>query len=323
MVVYLLTSIFAPISGNIYTLLILRLLQGLTMAFMSVSMRAVFSDLFTGKEFYKMVNYMTLCWAIGPIIAPAIGGYLQHYFGWQASFYFLTIYALVTLVVIVGLLPETLRERKAFYPQKIINDFRIIMSHRDYVGGVMVLGTLWSVVILFSIVGPFLIQNILHYSSVKFGQMALLMGLAWFLGNITNRMIINIDFSRKVRFCLSAMFINAVIMLAISLYQSINLPDLLLQTFIMIYLGGIIFPNYFARNIAWFPNNAAAANSLSGGFMTIIAGVSSGIGSLLKSNSQVPLTMAYVVIMVICICVYVLTAEKKLNLKSTSAALHP
>lgn len=311
MIIYIIVSFLIPFSGNIYELLALRLLQGLSVAFLSVPMRAVISDLFTGKEFLKMMNYMTLCWAIGPIIAPAIGGYLQHFFGWQSSFYFLTLYAILALVLGILFLPETIRQQKPFQAGKILTDFREIMTHWDYVGGVVCLGVLWSVVILFSIVGPFLIQNVLHYSAIEFGHMALLMGAAWFFGNITSRMMINVDFEKKIRFCLWAMLLNALIMLGIALAQGINLPDLLIQTFILIYLGGIVFPNYFARNVAWFPHNAAAANALTGAFMTIIASSTSAVGALLKSDSQVPLTIAFIVVILICIAVYHLTAGRK------------
>lgn len=311
LVMYILISFLIPLSGNIYQLLGLRLLQGIAVAFLSVPMRAVISDLFEGKEFYKMMNYMTLCWAIGPIIAPAIGGYLQHFFNWRAPFYFLAIYGVMALILGIFFLPETLREQKPFWFRKIIKDFGTIMTHWDYVGGVVCLGVLWSVVIMFSIVGPFLIQDVLHYSAVEFGHLALLMGLAWFLGNITSRMMINISFERKIRFCLWGMLLDAIIMLTIALWQTINLTDLIIQTFILIYLGGIVFPNYFARNVSWFPQNAATANALTGAFMTIIASSSSAVASTLRSDSQVPLTIAYIVIIVICIAVYYLTKRKK------------
>lgn len=185
------------------------------------------------------------------------------------------------------------------------------MAHRDYVGGVICLGILWSIGILFSIIGPFLIQNILHFSAIEFGHMALLMGLGWFLGNITSRLLLNVNFQKKVRFCLWVMFVNAMIMVIMTLWRGVNLPDLLIQTFILTYLGGTVFPNYFARNVSWFPKNAATANAISGGFMTIIASASSAIGALLKSSSQLPLTIAYLTVITICILVFHLTVRKQ------------
>ncbi len=310
MLIFILSSFLIPFSNDIYQLLALRILQGMAIAFVSVPMRAVLSDLFTGKEFYKMMNYMTLCWAIGPIIAPAIGGYLQHFFGWQSSFYFLFSYALIAFILVILLLPETIKEKKPLHFRQIFQDFCTIMSHPDYIGGIVCLGVLWSLVILFSIVAPFLIQDILHYSAIEFGHMALLMGLAWFLGNVTSRLLINVHFHIKVNFCLWVMLLNALLMVAFAIWQNINLTDLLVQTFILIYLGGIVFPNYFARNVFWFPKNAATANALSGAFMTLFAAISSAVGTLLKSNSQLPLTIAFILVIIICIVVYSLTSKR-------------
>lgn len=310
MLIFIFASLLIPISVNVYQLLTLRIIQGLAIAFVSVPMRAVLSDLFSGKEFYKMMNYMTLCWAIGPIIAPAIGGYLQHYFGWQASFYFLFIYALIAFVLVICLLPETLKEKRILNFRQIRSDFLMIMSHLDYIAGIVCLGVLWSLVILFSIVAPFIIQDILHYSAIEFGHMALLMGLAWFLGNLTSRLLININFHIKVNLCLWLMLINSIILVLFSLWHTINLTDLLIQTFILIYLGGVVFPNYFARNISWFPHNAATANALSGAFMTMFASLSSSAGTLLKSNTQLPLTIAYAVLILFCLTVYLSISKR-------------
>ncbi len=310
MVIYLLTSLLIPLSGNIYLLLTLRISQGLAMAFVSVPMRAVLSDLFVGKEFYKMMNYMTLCWSIGPIIAPAIGGYLQHYFGWQAPFYFLFGYALIAFILVLLILPETLPEKRSLNLNQIKQTFVMMMTHLDYVAGIVCLGVLWSLAILFSIVAPFLVQNVLHYSAIEFGHMALLMGLAWFLGNLTNRLLININFHVKVKFCLWLMLINTVIMVLFAFWHAINLPNLLTQTFILIYFGGLVFPNFFARNISWFPKNAATANALSGAFMTMFASLSSSAGALLKSNTQLPLAGVYLLLVVICLTVYMLISRK-------------
>ncbi len=308
--IYILVTLLIPFSPNIYYLLLFRFIQGATVACLSVPMRAVLSDLYRGKDFYKMMNYMTLCWAIGPIIAPAIGGYLQEYFNWHAPFYFLAIYAIIVWFLNLFLLPETIAEKKIFSLKQMWFDAKTIMSHLDYIGGIICLGILWSIVILFSIVAPFLIQNVLHYSAIEFGHMALLMGLAWFLGNITSRFLINVNFKTKAQFCLWTMLVNGIIMSILAFFQPINLIGLLIQTFILIYLGGIVFPNYFARNVSWFPKNAATANALTGGFMTVISAASSGIGSLLKSNSQFPLTIAYLILIVISIAVYYLTSHK-------------
>ncbi len=77
-------------------------------------MRSVIPDLFEGRELYKWMNYMVMAWSMGPIIAPAIGGYLQHYFGWKSNFYFLATYTILTGLLVYFYLPETSKHRHSF-----------------------------------------------------------------------------------------------------------------------------------------------------------------------------------------------------------------
>ena len=47
---------------------------------------------------------------VGPAIGPLIGGLLSQFLGWRAIFWFLTIFAGVTLVVFIFIFPETCRK---------------------------------------------------------------------------------------------------------------------------------------------------------------------------------------------------------------------
>ena len=78
---YLIVSILIITSKSIDMVIYLRIIQGVCMGFSAVSARSVFPDLFSGEEYYKKASYITIAFAIGPIIAPSIGGYLQHFFG--------------------------------------------------------------------------------------------------------------------------------------------------------------------------------------------------------------------------------------------------
>src|SRR3990167_3375173 len=120
MLIYISATLFIPFVKNIEQLLFLRFVQGIVIAVIVVPMRSVISDLFEGPAYYKMANYMTMAWSIGPIIAPAIGGYLQHYFGWQANFYFLGVYSIISFILIALYLPDTSAYHHPFHLRKIL-----------------------------------------------------------------------------------------------------------------------------------------------------------------------------------------------------------
>lgn len=301
-------SFLIPYSETIYQLQGLRFLQGVTVAYINVPIRAVISDLFKGDEFYKEMNYVTIAWSLGPIVAPALGGYFQHYMGWQASFYFLAAYGGLIFILSAVILPETIAKRRHFSAKQLLANYWLILTNRDYFLGITVMGLLYAMLILFGVVCPFLIQNVLGYSPIDFGHMALLIGLAWFMGNLTNRVLYRVNMASKVRFAMMAMTITSFVMLLIALKETIWIYDIIAPLVIIFYFGGIIYPNHFAHCIALFRELAASAGALLGTVVVFLAGVGSVLGVFLKSHTQIPLTLTYFVICILClICSYSMT----------------
>lgn len=306
MIIFIISTLLVIFSPGIYSFMALRFIQGLAIAMTVVPMRAVISDLFEGREFYKMINYMTMAWSIGPIIAPAIGGYLQYYFGWQSNFYFLIIYSVIIFILSLLYLPETSKHYQPFHARKIILRYRQILSHHQFISGILTNGVLYSLIILFSIVGPFLIQTVMGYSAVQFGHIALLMGLAWFLGTMTNRFLLDVELTTKATVCFWSMLAIALTMLIIVSTMPMTIYNVVIPVFVLLWVGGTAFPNYYARAVALFPEATASANSLAGGSIFFIAGVSSGFSTLLKSTSEVPLVLGYIFLISLCLIIHYL-----------------
>lgn len=304
MIIFLIATFSIPFSVNIYQMLLFRFIQGVSIAVVVGPMRAVIADLFSGREFVKMANYMTMVWSIGPIVAPAIGGYLQHIFGWQASFFFLGIYSTIGFILIWVFLPETSPVQHPFHLSSILKRYRVIILHPLFLMGTLLNGSLYTIIILFAAVGPFLIQNVLHFSALQFGYISLLTGLAWFLGTMTNRFLIDVPFPIKAKWCLWAMLSIALISLNIMIFFSMTIYIILLPILGILWIGGIIFPNNFAKVIALFPNSAGSASSLFASFVFLIPALNSGLGTYLKSSTALPLMCAYVGIIIICLVVF-------------------
>ncbi len=306
MFLFIVATFAIPFVQTINQLLLLRLLQGILAAMVAVPMRAVIADLFAGPHYHKMASYMTMTWSIGPIIAPAIGGYLQHYFGWQANFYFLGIYCLISLIAIIFYLPETSPHQHPFHVIQILKRYKEMLFHKTFLMGLMTNGILYSIIILFSIVGPFLIQTVLHYSAVEFGRVALLTGLAWFMGTMINRFIINVPLKKKAQACFSIMLLVAIISLFLNFMLPMNIYLIVTPTLLILLVGGILFPNYFSQGISLFPKTTGSANALFGAFVFFIPSISSSLGTFLKSNTALPLMVTYSGLIAVCLIIYYL-----------------
>jgi len=64
----------------------------------------------------------------------------------------------------------------------------------------IMMGFIYSLLVLFNVVSPFLIQIILHFSVVSFGYVALLMGGMWFFGSLLNKLLINTSRNKKIKY---------------------------------------------------------------------------------------------------------------------------
>jgi Bcr/CflA subfamily drug resistance transporter len=301
--IFLISTLIIPHAQTISQLLVLRFIQGSAAAGTIVPMRSIIPDLFEGRELYKWMNYMTMAWSIGPVIAPAIGGYLQHYFGWKSNFYFLALYIFMTGLMIYFYLPETSKHRHSFHIINILKRYKEIMSNLSYLSYLIMNGLLYSLIILFTVGGPFLIQTEMHYSAIQFGNIALMLGGAWFLGTMTNKFLIDIPFAIKAKFCLFSMLMLAILMLITALSMKMNIYILIVPLFFISWLGGIVFPNNFAKAITLFPTMTGSANALFGGFIYVITSLSSSIATYLKSTTLVPFAIAYIGLISFCLLI--------------------
>ena len=71
---------------------------------------AVVADIVTSAERGTYIGYTTVGALAGPAFGPLIGGVLTQFLGWRAIFWFLVIFAGVTVIVFALFFPETCRK---------------------------------------------------------------------------------------------------------------------------------------------------------------------------------------------------------------------
>ncbi|WP_418181160.1 Bcr/CflA family efflux MFS transporter [Aliarcobacter lanthieri] len=118
---YALCSFAITTSSNIELFLMYRIIQGLGVALIYVCLISMVRDVSKGKVAAKIFAILITIGAITPILAPAIGGYIDQVFGWKAVFYVLFTLAILVLILSLFTLPETLKDEK-----KVIINFKNI-----------------------------------------------------------------------------------------------------------------------------------------------------------------------------------------------------
>ena len=134
LVVYAFATLGCAIAGNIESLWLFRVLQGLSAGTGLVVARAIVRDRFQGPEAQKMMAQMTLVFGIAPAVAPVMGGALLNLFGWRAIFWALLILVACVFAWAAASLPETLPRsaRQPLHPRALWRNYRTVLLRADF-----------------------------------------------------------------------------------------------------------------------------------------------------------------------------------------------
>jgi MFS transporter, DHA1 family, multidrug resistance protein len=297
------SSLLIGVTKDIPLICFLRVIQGIAVAFVIVAKRAFFVDLYDGEERKYYLSYFTITWSLGPIIAPFLGGYLQQLFKWQANFYFLATYAFLMLVFELIYSGETLPKRKPFELAKIRDNYRMMLGNTNFVNGIVILGLAYSVVLVFNIAGPFVIENTFHFNAVITGYCTLLLGFSWMIGGIIAKRLIDLEFGRKVAFA-AVIQASLIVVLFLTGYGIQSLWCFMLFAFFIHICSGFLYTVYFTHNMVVFPQHAGMTGGLIGGLVYVITSLSSfALSQTGKIVTQQDMVLRYLVMSVLLVLV--------------------
>ena len=85
-----LASLGCALATDIWVFLAFRFVQGVVIAGYTVSM-AIIRETTKPGEAASLLGYVTMAWAVAPMLGPIAGGALDDFFGWRASFWALVL----------------------------------------------------------------------------------------------------------------------------------------------------------------------------------------------------------------------------------------
>ena len=281
--ILLLSSIAIASTDSVFIICFLRSIQGIAVATLVVATRALFADLYQGDKLKNYLSYFTIVWSCGPILAPFLGGYLEKIFNWQANFYFLAFYAAILLVFELIYSSESIAEKKKINLSQTVSVYKSMLQNKQFMLGILILGISYSIVMLFNITGPFIIENTFHYTSVAIGYCTLLLGFSWGVGGFIAKKRMNQPFNKRIGIPIAVQLVAIIGLLGVSMfYESIFV--MVGFAFLIHIISGVLFTTFFTSSMLFFPTNAGTAGGLMGGLVYIITSIS---GSLISLGTQV------------------------------------
>ncbi|KAI8147102.1 major facilitator superfamily domain-containing protein [Fennellomyces sp. T-0311] len=109
LLIYILACIGVAMCETYTWLLIFRMLQAFGASSVIAIGAGTISDITTPAERGGYIGWFSLGWNLGPLIGPAIGGFLSEFFGWRWIFWISAVFCGIHWIILGFILPETLR----------------------------------------------------------------------------------------------------------------------------------------------------------------------------------------------------------------------
>ncbi len=134
LLIYAFATLGCAVSGNIESLWLFRILQGISAGTGLVVARAIVRDRFQGPDAQRLMSQMTLVFGIAPAVAPVLGGAMLNLFGWRAIFWMLLGLVAGLFAWAAASLPETLPRaaRQPLHPRALWHNYRSVLLRVDF-----------------------------------------------------------------------------------------------------------------------------------------------------------------------------------------------
>lgn len=302
---FMLASLAPVLFPHIEVLLLARFLQGITLGAVAVLLRSICSDILPAEKLVHLGTLLGTMFSLGPVIGPIIGGYLQAYFGWKAGFLFFSLAAFFMLIAVWVTIPETHFNRHPLHINTMKKNLMAVLSHRLFMSLTILMGLMYSLVIVFNTSGPFLIQTRLHYSPIFFGHLAFYLGLSFLFSTFCCRFFLKYFKMEKMLLgMINTLFVLSFFMVLASYFFTESITLVTISSAFIFFGCGFIFPMSMGKGLTLFrPIVGTASATMYLGNM-LITSLVSFIISFIHIGSTIPLMWIYFALILTSMFVY-------------------
>ena len=287
LVIYIISTVLIVYAPNIESMIVLRVIQGLSSAGSVVISRAVATDLYRGREMTRFFGLLMTINGIAPIISPILGSLLLEYISWKGVFVFLALIGVIVLLFCFRLKESlSIGNRLQGSIFATFSTFGVIIKNRLFMSYVGIESFLLGAMFAYIAASPFILQSFYGLSafifSLCFGAngAALVIG-ANIGGKLPNRQALAIG---VLAFVVAALYTIAVLIIQPHwLFVEIGF-------FAMLLLMGITFPAISTLAMESERQYAGSASALLGFAPFFLGGIVSplvGIGNIFYSTALV------------------------------------
>jgi DHA1 family bicyclomycin/chloramphenicol resistance-like MFS transporter len=288
---FLLGSVISVTATSLSMLVAGRLVQAIGAGAGLTLTRAIARDAYGPDSLVKAIAYLTMAYTLGPMIAPAFGGFLIDHFGWRSAFWFAIVSGVAIALAAIFVLFETHgAEERHVVPTGVLRNYRALMSDVRFLAFVLQSGFMSFAFFAIAASSPFLMKDLLGRSATEFGLYFMCFPLGYCTGNlVSSRLSGRVGIEKMIMtgslLCFAIVATQAVIVLSGHLS-----PILIFATGgLMSFAQGLSLPNAQAGAIRVSPKLAGTAAGLGVFVQMFLSAVSTELYGLFADGTPIPM----------------------------------
>ena len=288
---FLAGSLAAALAQSVEMLIAARIVQAVGGCAGLVLGRAIVRDTHDREESASMIGYITMAMVVAPMIAPLLGGYLDHWFGWRATFFTVLGVGVIVLGLACLLLHETHHDRHlGDGPLAMLRGFPLLLRDGAFAGYALNVSFTTAVFFAFLAGAPYIMIEIMDRPTNEYGLYFMFMATSYMAGNfLSGRLSTRIGADRMI---LSG---SLLALASVGLLTTVALTTEMTPLFLFapVMLGGLgnglSLPSATASAISLRPELAGTASGLTGFLQMMVGALATLLVGKLQDDTVFPM----------------------------------
>jgi MFS transporter, DHA1 family, multidrug resistance protein len=274
-------------STTIYELWIFRFFEAFSGGIVVVNAAAAVRDRFHGTEAAKVFSLIGMVRSFAPLVAPAIGAFIIHFYSWEAVFIFLTLYALVVAFFIY----KDLEESYTYTKQNVFESYKIVLSHKTALKAMLTLGLSFGGFFIIIAKTSFIY---IEYFKISTDYFPFFFGINFIILMFMIKINVNLLKKHSAVDLVKGAVLVQIIAGGLFALNSSNISIILTMILIASYLSmmAFIFGNCMALTLEHFPKNAGVASGVVGVFQFGLGAITSSIALSFHDGTFFPIGLS-------------------------------
>jgi len=304
---YTAAGLSCALAADVWTLVGLRLVQGIGGACGLVIANAVVRDRTSGAAAARFFALLTLVAGVAPVLSPIAGGQLLRVTGWQGIFVALAAISGVMILVTLVSLPETLppARRRRGGLQAIRPVFAGLLADRGFTGYVLANGFAFASMFAYISGSPYVLQDIHGLSPQGYSGVFAVNALGLVAAaQVSGRLVHQVGARALLATGLTGSAAGGVGVLLATATDAGVVP-LLLALFVAVTSVGLVLPNAAALALQDHGEHAGSAAALLGCTQFLIGGALAPLAGAGGTRTAVPMGLVMAVLGCLSLLVYI------------------